>query len=464
MTPENITVTQRSIEDFLNTEVKEFAHYVIRTRAMPNLMDGLRIGARKILWAAINGDLSKKDKIKLPSLIGDTMKLEYNHGDASLMNTIVQLGSKHIYRYTPIEVLGQIGSLRIPDCDTAPRYLYVKKTPYLDFFKTDMELIDFVIDEGQKLEPKYFLPIIPISLLWRTNSPGFGFSYRSFSYNFDSLIDNCIKAIIKGSCNSDTDEIPLIPFVEGIKPENIIFNANKNSWYSVGEYSINLDTDQVIISDLPYNVSLDKYDAHLQSLLEKNYITSFTDAGMDGKIRYVLQFSRGRLKLISSDLWKFFKTLKLFTKVHKDTLNVIDEDGKTILFFETPYELIDAFVKRRLNFYQKRKVRTIAILKEKIFVLTNRIRFINLVTNDELIISKRKIVDIKKDLERLKIPFDVLKINIDKLTKDEIENLEKEISDLKAYLLYIEKTPIQEMYINDLVDLKKQHSEIKKIK
>ncbi len=457
---DTVEVTKRRVSSFLNTEVRDFARYVVETRSCPNIMDGLKVGARKILWAAITGDLKNSNKIKMPSLIGDAMKQHYQHGDASLMNTIVQLCSTHVMKYSPLEVIGQIGTLRVPKCDTAARYLHIKKTPYLEFFKQDFELLERHIDDGDLVEPKYFLPIIPMVLLFRTNSPGFGFSFRSFSYQLDSVIDNCVKVITQGSCQTDIDEIPLIPFVEGIKPENMIYNSSKDSWYCVGEYEINLDTDTLIITDLPFDVSFEKYDETLHNLIEKQYIVSFTNLSMDGKIRYAIHFAKGRLKLVSQDKWKFFQNMKLFSKVMKNTLNCIDADGKTIMNFETPYHLIDVFVKKRLVFYQKRKTRTIQILGVDIAELSYKIMFITLVTQGSLIVNNRPITDIKLDLDKLQIPYDVLKMNIDKLTKEEIEKMIQKRDELQTYLEYIKVTPISDMYLNDLIDFKRKFSTI----
>jgi DNA topoisomerase-2 len=457
---DTIEINKRRISSFLNTEVRDFAKYVIETRACPSIMDGLKLGARKIVWAALNGDLKNQAKVKMPSLIGDVFKLHYNHGDASLVNTVVQLCSTHTYKYAPLEVVGQIGTLRVPKCDTAPRYLHVKKSPYLDFFKTDTELLERLTDDGDLVEPKYFLPIIPIVLLWRTNSPGFGFSFRSFSYGLDSVIDNCLKSITQGSCSNDIDEIPLIPFVVGIKPENMIYNGNKDSWYCVGEYTLNLQSDSLIINDLPYDVSFEAFDEHLHNLIEKQYINSFTDLSMDGKICYVVNFPKGRLQILSSDKWKFFTTMKMFSKVIKNTLNCIDSDSKTILNFSTPYELIDVFVKKRLVFYQKRKTRTMEVVSQDIIDISNKIRFVSLIINDELIINKRKIVDIKIDLDKHKLPYDVLKMNIDKLTIEEIDKMEDKRDELTTYLEYIRITPITEMYVQDLVSFKAKYSKI----
>ncbi len=459
--PDSIEIRKRRISSFLNTEVRDFARYVVETRSCPSIMDGLKVGARKILWAALNGDLKNQSKVKMPSLIGDAMKNHYNHGDASLMNTIIQLCSKHIYKYAPLEAVGQIDDLR-GKCDTAPRYLHVRKSQYLDFFKMDTELLERITDDGDLVEPKFFLPIIPLVLLIRTNSPGFGFSFRSFSYTLDSIVDNCIKAITLGTCNSDADEIQLVPYVEGIKPENMIYNASKDSWYCVGEYQLNLDNDTLIVNDLPFDILFEKYDEHLLDLMEKQYILRYTDLSMDGKIRYNIQFAKGRLQILSQDKWKFFQTLKLFSKVKNNTLNCIDADGKTIMNFETPYHLIDVFVKKRLVFYQKRKTRTMEVLSQDIIDIINKIRFVRLIINDELIINKRKIADIKIDLDKHKLSYDLLKMNIDKLTAEEIDKMEDKRDELTKYLEYIRITPISEMYVDDLIQFKEKYSIINK--
>jgi DNA topoisomerase II len=460
--PDSVTITKRSVNSFLNNEVKDAAKYIVETRALPNIMDGLRPGARKIIWAAMSGDLKNSTKVKLPSLIGDTFKLHFNHGDAALYNTVVQLSSKHVMKFAPLDIIGQIGTLRVPKCKTATRYLHVRKSKYMDFYKTDMELVEFLIEDGDLVEPKFFLPILPQTLLYRTNSPGFGFSFRSFSYDINSIIDNCIKAITNGSCNLDADTIPLVPFVEGIKPENMIYNANKDSWYCVGEYEMNFERDQLIIKDLPFDIALDKFDLHLHELIEKNYIISFTDLSQDDNIKYIINFAKGRLKLLSQDQFKFFGTMKLYSKVIKNTLNCIDTDGSTILFFDTPYELIDSFIKKRLEYYQKRKVRTISVLNKDIQDITDKIKFINLIITDQLIINKRLIVDVKLDMDKFNLPHELLKLSVGSLTQDEIDKLETKKKEFEAYLQYIKITSIQEMYINDLINFKEKYCTINK--
>ena len=455
-------ISERETDNYLNTEVKQYALYVITTRAIPNIMDGLRVGARKIIHAAMCGKLKKGSKEKMPVLIGNTMEFEFHHGDASLKNTIEQLAAKHLFEYAPLNIIGQSGTLRVPDCTTAARYLKVEINENINIFKNDLDILSYNYEDNKFVEPKYFLPIIPVILLWRTNSPGFGFSFRSFSHDINDVIDATLTSLITGSCNT-INFVPIKPKILGINPNNIIFHQSKNSWYNVGEYIINLETDTIQITDLPYNINYAKYEFHLKSLVEQNYIVDYKNNSGKGKINVVIKFTKNRLPYLLKEQWKFYTKLKLFCKITKLTLNTIDMDGKSIINFETPQELVDSFVKRRLRFYNDRKTKLVDTISKNIFDLEDKIKFIQLVVDDKLIINKRKISDIKNDCDKFQVSYEGLKLQISRCTQDEIDKGLIEIENLKIHLEYIKTTTITNMYINDLIELKEKVSQIKKV-
>ena len=72
------------------------------------------------------------------------------------------------------------------------------------------------------------LPIVPMQLLQRTSSPGFGFSFSTFSYKLEDVINNCIDSLINGTCNTIINKQILTPEIIGIKDNNdkskLIFN------------------------------------------------------------------------------------------------------------------------------------------------------------------------------------------------------------------------------------------------
>jgi DNA topoisomerase-2 len=452
-----IQTTERRVSDFLNKEVRDFARYVVETRSCPSITDGLRAGARKIIYAALKGELSKKHKIKLLSLTGEVLKLQYHHGDTSLHNTIIQLASPHVSKFHGLEIIGQIGNIRQTNVDVAARYLSVKQSDHISLYEYDHELWNIKIDDGEEIEPVCFFPIIPTLLMYRTSSPGFGFSYKCFSYTFDSIIDNVIKSLMTGSCTDKLDT--LIPDVAGITPRNFIYNTQKEMWYNVGEYTLQLNNDILIITDLPYNVQFEAYEDHLHDLIDQGIIRSFSNLSSGDKINYKIQFPYGYLKRIYANKNRFYTLFRLYTRVPKDILNVISENN-SIVQYDDPYELIDSFVRRRLKIYDDRKTRTIKIIGEEINKLEDIIKFITLIVEEKITINKREISAIKKDLDGYNLPHHLLKTHIEKLTKDEIEKLQQKIQDLRNQLHYIKTTPVQTIYFNELISLKEKYSHI----
>lgn len=463
----NITTTFST--HFLNNNVKDYALYVIRTRAVPSLMDGMRIGARKILYAGISqtfkkylkADSIRKD-IKMPNMIGDVFHLEFHHGDASLKNTIEQLGSKHVLKYAPLAIVGQIPTLRKKDVNTAARYLHVRNTDYLRWFTQDMNLLNYLEEDGTAIEPSFFLPLIPIQLLYRTNSPGYGVGYRGFSYTLQDVINTVMQTIIMGTSNT-IDAIRLKPEIYGIDPEKIIYNENKQTWFNVGDYNLDFVNDIVTITDLPYNVTYDSYKEYLFELEERGYITKFINHTRENKTNIEIRFAKGRLtSLYNSGKFKFYTKLKLFSKIPKNNLNYIDVNGN-LISFDNEYDMIDKFVSRRLEFYQQRKTKLIDDLLNKLDTLEDLRKFIQLVVEDKLIINKRSIVDIKKDCDKFEVSYNGLDLKVSKFTLDEIEKINQQIIEIKNELEYIKATSIQTMYINDLIDFQQEYAGVHEV-
>ena len=444
------------IDDFLNTDVKDFAHYVVETRACPKMSDGLRTGARKVLYAAMTGELKRKKNIKVNALVGDTFKLEYHHGDMSLYNTIILLGSDYIDRYKPLQIQGQVGFIRQTKIDVAPRYLSVGRHKNLDLYSTDSELWNIQEDEGIKIEPENFYPIIPTTLMYRTNSPGFGFSFRSFSYSLDSIIMNCLHSIFNGTCTDR--EFQLIPDVVGYDNNNFIYNYNKDQWYSLGDFNCDFDNDRLEITNLPYNIQYENYEEHLNNLKENYKIVDFSNLSQCGDVHYIIKFSHGDLKMYMRDKWKLFQMFHLYKKVPKDILNVINEYNN-IVHYDDAYHFIDAFVKYRLKIYNKRKQNTINVLNQKISEMEIKIKFIKLILDGDIVINNRKVSDIKQDMDKHKIPYELLRLPISHLTNDEIIKLENEITETKEYLEYIKQTSIEDMYVSELIKIKEDYTD-----
>jgi topoisomerase-4 subunit A len=168
----------------------DYASYVIRDRAIPNLADGLKPVQRRILWA-----LHEKDDgrfIKVANVVGHTMQY-HPHGDASIGDALVVLANK---RYL-IEGQGNFGNLFTGDLAAAPRYIECRLTELARNHVFNDEITDFVPSyDGRNKEPVTLPSKLPLLLMLGTEGIAVGMSSRILPHNFPELLEAQI-AILK---------------------------------------------------------------------------------------------------------------------------------------------------------------------------------------------------------------------------------------------------------------------------
>ena len=437
----------KTISDFLNDEYKSYAHYVALNRACPSFVDSCKVGARKILHSAFHGSLRNGEEKKLLNLIGDVYALTYfPHGDASLVGTILTMGAAFSDNLPILEIVGQGGTLRDTNASAA-RYLSCKLSKYAKMlYKVDEDLLTYVFDEGEYLEPDYYMPIIPTILCSRTEGMAPGYKFNCFSYNPIDVIDACTEVLKNGKIKT-----VIKPYVRGIKPDNFKYDKDTERWFNIGEYTIDEKNCILRITDLPYDVTYEKLEKKLNSYVDSEYIKDWKDYSQDGNIDYRVLFDNNKeLK----DKEKLLKKFLLLSYLPNDLLRVVDENKK-IKLFEDKNELLTYFVQFRLNKYNDRKDKLVAIKEKQLKDNEDLCKFIELVTTGKLKINNRKKADIKVDLDKYKLPESLLSIAISKLTEEEKNEILKRNEEIKKELEYIKNTTIETMYLDDLKTLRK---------
>ncbi|SPE54954.1 DNA topoisomerase 4 subunit A [Verrucomicrobia bacterium] len=181
----NLPLHRRVDRSFL-----DYASYVIRDRAIPNLVDGLKPVQRRILWA-----LHEKDDgrfIKVHSVGGHAMNY-HPHGDASINDALVALANK---RYL-IERQGNFGNIFTGDLAAAPRYIECRLTDLARNELFNDEITDFVPSyDGRNKEPVTLPCKLPLLLMLGTEGIAVGMSSRILPHNFPELLEAQI-AILK---------------------------------------------------------------------------------------------------------------------------------------------------------------------------------------------------------------------------------------------------------------------------
>jgi len=451
-------ISKRTITNFLNTEYLNYAFSVLEERAIPSVIDGFKPGARKIMHASLAGTTKDGKLYKLLALSGDAMRVSlYAHGDTSLNGTIVNMCKSFNDNLNPLESDSQVGSLRDPDSAGAPRYLYVKHSKYMDLiYKIDYDLLDFVFEEGQYVEPMTYLPIIPTVLCKNNIGVAVGYSMHSQAYNPIDVIDACKEVLNARADKKEKITTTIYPYIRGIKKSN--WRYEDGSWVNYGEWKLNQSKDLMVVTDLPADVSYEDFEKLLNKFEDEDYIKGWKNKSVDGMVNYEITFPKKQLAIeMKRDRSgkRIANKFKLIKQLPDDLFWLLDENHK-LKNFKSKNEIIEYFVNYRLGIYTERKKKLVKILEQRYKENSDLVKFIELVCKGKLKIRNRSKKNIKVDMDEYKLPIGLISTPMSKCTIEERDELLKQNEEIKKELEYIKKTTEKQMYINDLNDLRKQ--------
>jgi DNA topoisomerase-2 len=440
----------KTVTEYLDQDYAMYGMYTLENRAIPSVIDGFKPTQRKIIYISDKVWRSGNEKpLKIFQLGGKiAADAHYHHGDGSLNGAIIGMAQSFKNSLPLLEEIGQFGSLRSPEAGAA-RYISTKLTGNFRLLYKDFELLDNQVEEGNVIEPKFFLPIIPTVLLNGSSGIAVGFATNILNRNPLDLVDACIKVL-------DGKRVgKLLPWWrEYTGPVELV--PGTNQYIMRGVYEI-VNTTTVNITELPPSMTFQKYEAHLNSLQDRGIIYSYDDNSANG-INYTIKFARATL----SDLinrGKLDQTLKM-VETETENLTCLNEKGK-LTIFEDVASVVDYFVNFRLDFYSKRKAFLIKKYGEELVYLSNKAQFVKLIIDGKLKINNVQRKEIILYLQTAN--FDevngsynyLLNMPIHSLTKETYEQLLKEVAEKKAELAEIKKKESIDMYREDLAELKK---------
>jgi len=443
-------ILTRSVEDFFDNEYRGYAIYVVQHRAIPSVIDGFKPSQRKIAYAANRLWKTGNEKpMKVFQLGGQAAALSFFH-HGSLDSTIIGMTQDFKNSMPIFQGIGQFGSLRSPTAG-APRYIGVKFNENFKLLYKDFDLTTPKYEEGEEIEPQFFLPIIPTVLLNGGSGIAVGFATNILNRHPLDLIDACLSLL-------DDGEVKLLrPWIRGFWGDIEQVEGTVKSWSFRGQWEVK-NTTTVEITEIPPSFTYEKYESHLDSLVEKNVIASYDDHSSD-RVRYVLKFSRASLAdILKRD--KMNDILKM-RESEGENLTTLDETGQ-LRIFDSAEDVVRYFVEFRLGFYGKRKERLIADLSREIEVLDAKSRFIDAVIHGRIIVANEKKSSIISAIESEGIPkqdggYDyLLSMPIYSLTEERYTELQKRLGQKKRERKAVENTSPKDFYKSDLLELRAQ--------
>jgi len=444
----------RTITDFLNNEVKEYAIDILENRCIPSVIDSFKPSQRKVVYVAEKVWKTGNEKsMKVFQLTGRTaMEAYYHHGNQSMDSLITNMGQKFKNNIPILDGIGQYGTLRSPEAG-APRYISTKLHQNFRLYFKDFELIENQIEEGVVVEPKFYLPIIPIIIINPSVSIGMGYSSNILGRNPKDVIDNCI-AYLNGKNVKE-----MKPWLSEFGGEWIRDTENKNKWYISGKYEINETKPEIHITELPPDITFEKYESYLDELVENRTLRDY-DNNSSSSVDYVLKFRKDDFDKIVENKEKLEKLLKMNDSA-TENLTTLDENGK-LKIFDCVEDILVYFVDFRLGYYQKRKEYFIGKWTDELEELNMKAKFVKAIIDKKLVVSNKPKEEIVSWLEtnsfkKINDSYNyLLSMPIYSLTKEKYEELLQKAKAKKEQIVEFMKKGIKEMYLEDLYELKKK--------
>lgn len=416
----NVTYT-----DFVNKELVLFSN-ADNNRSIPSMVDGLKPGQRKVIFTSFKK--YEKREIKVAQMAGAVAENSaYHHGEMSLMSTIVGLaqnfvGSNNLNLLQPI---GQFGTRLHGGKDAASaRYIFTQLSPLarLLFPANDDALLTQLYDDGQRIEPEFYVPIIPMVLVNGSEGIGTGWSTKMCNYNVREIVAN-IRRLIAGE-----DPEPMKPQYKNFK--GTIEEIEPNRFACSGEIAVT-DDDTIEITELPIRTWTQPYKENvLENMLHGTEkvppsILDYKEYHTDTTVKFVIKMNKDKLRKAEEEgLHKFFK---MQTTLTQSSTLVLYDSGGVIHKYDNVEEILREFFQLRLDTYQRRKDYLEGMLEAESGKLNNQARFIMEKIEGEVIIENKAKREMIQQLVRRGYDSDPVKSwkkAQDKLNQEEEEEEE----------------------------------------
>jgi DNA topoisomerase-2 len=485
------------IQEFINKELIHFSNSDT-FRSIGSLYDGLKPSQRKILYACLKRKLYSEIKVaQLSGYVSETSA--YHHGEASLQSTIVGLAQDFVGQNN-VNILmpnGQFGTRIQGGHDSASaRYIHTELNPIVPYLfrQEDSPLLDYKEDDGQAVEPKYYVPIIPLVLVNGMNGIGTGFSTSIPKYSVKDVIEN-LRRRLKGQGYQ-----PIHPSYRGFKGQ--IVKIEDQMYLSKGMYTI-VDATTIVITELPIGKWTDDYKKFLDTLMPEDpkqkksptkddakkakpkktakpkkakwhivdYVNNSSDISVHFTVTVPNGFTAGHQWSEDTNVDGIEDFFKLTTSKGLSLRNIhLYNDKEQITKYHGINDIVDAFYEERYHLYGLRKAHQLKGYENELAILGAKMTFLKEVMDETITIYRQKKDVIVAALVSRGYPkiqgktvyppestdgsYDYLvKMSLYSFTEEELERLAKEHANTMESYDILKSKSLETIWTSELTEL-----------
>jgi DNA gyrase subunit A len=316
----NERITKINVADEIKGSFLDYSMSVIISRALPDVRDGLKPSQRRLLYAM--GDLNLnpgRKTLKCAKIVGETMGNYHPHGDQAIYPTLVHMAQPWAMRERLVEGKGNFGSVE-NDPPASMRYTEARLTHLGAALMQDMEkdTVDFVPNYDEtRTEPTVFPAAIPNLLVNGGTGIAVGMATNMAPHNLGEVIDGVcaqidnpqitIPELMKFVKGPDFPTGGTICGVEGIKN---YFHTGRGSVKLRGKVGIEQmkgGREQLVITEIPYNVNRAALEEQIADLVNEKIITDISAMRneSDENCRLVIELKRDAIaKVVINNLYQ----------------------------------------------------------------------------------------------------------------------------------------------------------------
>ena len=329
----------------------------------------------------------------------------------------------------------------------SPRYIFtnLSELTFHIYNPLDAPLFEYNEDDGKKIEPNWYLPILPMILINGSEGIGTGYSTKIPPHNPEQIVKNLINMM------DDKPFEKMIPWFRGFKGVIEFKGINDfglEQYINRGIYKI-IDDTTVVIEELPIGKWIDDYKSFLETLLydkslenkgNKQCLIDFSNNSTEKIVNFTLKFKKEDLNNLKKNN-ELENVLKLTDSKYTNYSNMHLYNNKGIICkYDGNEEIMKEFYLLRLIYYTKRKEYMLKIMKKDLDIYESKIRFIQEFITGEINILQKEDEEIEMMLIEKNYPkfgseddeneenFSyeyLLNMKIKSLTKKKIEELKK---------------------------------------
>ncbi len=381
------------------------------------------------------------------------------------------------------------------------RYIFTRlnEVTKMIFNKNDTPLLKQIMDDGDLVEPEYYVPILPMILVNGTTGIGTGYSTDVPMHNPLDIIEN-LEALME-----EKETKKMKPWYRGFT--GTIEEKSEKQYMNKGVVNI-VDDTTIEITELPIESWTSDYKIYLEALIvgstsspspkaakaeasgkgegkvkkastHKQVIQSFKEYHTDSTVKFELKMKKEDVTYYKEHMDELYDYLKLTGKINYSNMTLYDSKGH-LKKYDSTDDILKEFYMVRYGYYIKRKAYMLKYIKRQLDMCASKVRFIEEIMDKTLDIMYKEDEVVEKMLEERNYPrfgkeeddmslgeanpeksYDyLLHMQIRTFTKSKLDTLRKEHLEKEGSYKELEATSEIQMWKNDLNEFKEEYKKM----